>query len=367
MERPAYPDLPALWGSRRALKRAREAALGVARETLARRRSEPAASTQVIEAHHLGYDHLRLFRAQLLPLASELPPGFRALEVGAGMGWHAALLAAHGAGQVIATEIEWSEETPFGLANVHALYRIAQEDEALALAARFVHDPEGHLISVSMPPGVGFVRASAECLPLASKSVDFLYAVNCLEHLPDPAGAFNEAERVLRVGGTCFMTTQPLFYSADGHHLDDIFPVPWGHLLWEPEALAELAVREAGKGREWKPGVPLRPQHLVDILRRELNYASPSDLRRVLRRGTWRLDGWVDVTAEPDEELARQIGVREAVQGVPAEALFLRGVTFRLTRRPAAEGLRMPFRFSHIFRRRVRRGMGRSRTDMADD
>jgi SAM-dependent methyltransferase len=368
MERPSYPDLPALWRNRGALERAREAALGVARERLARRRRESAGSSaQVIEAHHLGYDHLHVFRSQLLPLVSELPPEFRALEIGAGMGWHATLLAAHGAGRVLATEIEWGGDTPFGLANVHALHRIAQEDDALARSVHFTRDSEGHLVSVSLPPGLGFVRAPAEHLPLPSGSVDFLYSVNCLEHLPDPAGAFDEAARVLRIGGTCFMTSRPLFYSAEGHHLDDIFPVPWGHLLWEPEALAELVVREAGQGRDWEPGVPLRPEHLVTILRGELNYASPTDLRGVLRRGPWRLNGWVDVTADSDKELEKTIGLREALRGVPAEALFLRGVAFRLTRRPAAEGLQMPFRFSHIFRRRVRKVMGPPRTDTADD
>jgi len=304
--------------------------------------------------HHLGYGHLEFFRDQILPLISNLPRGFRALEVGAGMGWHAALLAAHGAGHVLATEVLWSDDTPFGLANVHTLYRLAERESVLEAALRFDRDDDGHLRAVRFPPALSFVRSGAECLPVADASLDFLYSYNCLEHLHDLDGAFLETARVLRRGGLCYAATEPLFYSVEGHHLGDLFAIPWGHLLWEPESLADLVVREAGEGREWGPGEPVTAGRAIKVLREDLNGAAPADLRRALRPGPWALEGWVDLTLEDDERLAREIGLRDALRGIPAEALFLRGVRFRLRRVERPRGLRAPFRLSHRARRILR-------------
>lgn len=380
---PDYPDLSRYWKNRRALDHAREEALRHARATVAARcatvevpgKAQPSSvaepspasisavspspeHTQAVEAmhaHHLGFEHLEFFREQILPLIPTLPPGFRALEVGAGMGWVGALLAAHGAGLVLATEVVWGRETPFDLANVHAFHRLAVRDPVLATALTFERNPEGHLISVRLPSTLHFVRAAGERLPVADSSVDFLYAHNCLEHLPDLEGAFDEAARTLRPEGFCFADGMPLFFSIDGHHLADLFPIPWGHLLWEPEALADVVVREVGEGRQWTPGVPLTAAPLVTVLRNELNHAAPAEIRRALRRGPWALEGWVDLFQPEDERLARRIGLHEALHGIPAEALLLRGVRFKLRRTPRPRGLRIPFYLNHRARAAFRR------------
>ncbi|MBI5155523.1 hypothetical protein HZA57_09830, partial [Candidatus Poribacteria bacterium] len=144
---------------------------------------------------------------------------------------------------------------------------------------------------------------------------------------------------------------EPLYYSAMGHHLVDIAPIPWGHLLWQDEEFAALAAREAGAGREWIPGEPLSPRHLLRILRDDLNYAEPAELRRGLLGGPWRISGWVDLAAPGDEALAREMGLREALVGIPSEALFLYGLRIKLRRESRAAGLRLPMRLSYRTRR----------------
>ena len=45
----------------------------------------------------------------------------------------------------------------------------------------------------------------AECLPIKSQSLDFIYCVNALHHFEDAENFFQEAKRVLKPGGTLAM------------------------------------------------------------------------------------------------------------------------------------------------------------------
>ncbi|MDX2176572.1 MAG: methyltransferase domain-containing protein [Candidatus Sumerlaeia bacterium] len=342
-----YPDPTRLWRSRAAVEPVRRAALDWARRERDRRAATPR---QVMEHVHLGYGHVDFFHSLFPPILRALPRGFTAVEMGAGMAWHAAMLLAHGAGRVVATEPHWGAKTPLGPHNATALRRLAERDPALA-SALDLSDPNPEM--VGLPRGLQLAHGAADRLPVRDGCADLVYSVNCLEHIVPLAASMGEAARALRIGGRFFATSEPLYYAPFGHHLGDVFPLPWGHLLWEAEELVELALSEAGPGREWEPGVPLAAEHLRAILLRELNYLSPAALRAAFG-GPWRVRGWVDWIEPEWEQRARAWGLGAAL-AVPREWLVLRGVTVHVERRPRPEGLRLAVRLPATVRRLWRR------------
>ncbi len=347
------PDPSRFWRNRGALEKARERALAIARRIMKERRSTDGVARQVFHGAHEGSHHLDFFRGEAPPLLERLPEDFSALEAGAGMGWLAALMASRG-GRVLATEIIWGAETPFDPGNASTFRRLIGKEPRLADVVDLAPDDK----SIRFSTRIQFVKAQAERLPARDGSLDLVYSQNCLEHIPGLGAYFEEAARVLRIGGIFFNTTEPLYFSAFGHHLEDIFPVPWGHLLWPAEELAELAVREAGE-RDWAPGVPLEPKHLLGLLRKGMNFARPGEIRRHLLRGPWSIDGWLDLEFNEHRRWAREIGLADALRGVSEDDLFLVGLRFRLRREIAARGIRLPLRLAHSTRRRLRGLAGR--------
>lgn len=304
--------------------------------------------------HHLGFNHLATFAAHMPDVLKGLGPGFRAVELGAGMGWHAASLAARGARLVVATDVCWQGKNPRHIENIHSFHRLGARDPELLRVAHLSRDAAGHLDGVEFAPSLAFVHADGSRLPLPDASVDLVYSFNVLEHLPDPAATFAEAARVLREGGLHFGLTEMLYFSRFGHHLGEFFPVPWGHLLWTAGELADLAVREC-PGREWGPGVPLSRETLRDVLENQLNFMSPRALRDALRAGPWSVRAWSDLVDRPGIAVAREIGLGDALVGIPFEALHLYGTAFRLAKDPNPRGLRGPLRFSWRLREWKRR------------
>ena len=358
--RPPFDPRP-LQGSAAAVARARAPSLNWARRELARRAEIAAAAeserpAELFADAHSGLRHLEFFHGAFAPALAGLPAGFSALEVGAGMGWISALVAASGAGAVLSTEIGWRRgDRPAKLENAHTLWRLAEREPLLRGHLEFVMEPEIGPVTVRFPRGMAFAAADAGRLPVGDGSLDLLFSHNCLEHLPDLPGAFAEAARTLKTGGVFFADSYPLFFSAQGHHLWDLFPAPWAHLLWPIDELAELAVAEAGSGREWSAGVPLAPSHLTGHVFPDLNGASPADLRRALRTGPWKVRGWTDMASPEDDALAREMNLRAALPHVAMDALTLGGVMVHLERRPAPEGWRWPMRLGHRTRRWIKR------------
>lgn len=55
---------------------------------------------------------------------------------------------------------------------------------------------------------VVFQQADACSLPFPDEGFDVVFSCECLEHLPDPAGAVREMARVLKPGGALILTTE---------------------------------------------------------------------------------------------------------------------------------------------------------------
>jgi SAM-dependent methyltransferase len=109
------------------------------------------------------YHHLyELRRYELRRVISRLPPGQRVLEIGAGAGWQARLLAENGF-DVVAIDVESSR------------YKRVREWPVIPYDG--VH------------------------IPLADHSVDVVFSSNVLEHIPYVEAYQSEIQRVLQPGG----------------------------------------------------------------------------------------------------------------------------------------------------------------------
>ncbi len=116
-------------------------------------------------------------RAQVLELFSEerLTPGSVVLELGADVGWASSILIAAGR-RVIATDIT----------------------DHLFLAV----DGES--------PNLCRLLADMNRVPLADSTVDVVFAASCVHHSWDLGLTFHEIARVLKPGGTAYLTGEPL-------------------------------------------------------------------------------------------------------------------------------------------------------------
>ena len=87
-----------------------------------------------------------------------------------------------------------------------------------------------------------FVAADARCLPLRDASIDAVTANDAMEHFTDPGGVLAELARVVRPGGTLFVTFPP-YRSPNGAHLYDYVRLPWCQVLLSRRALRSLVER----------------------------------------------------------------------------------------------------------------------------
>jgi SAM-dependent methyltransferase len=89
--------------------------------------------------------------------------------------------------------------------------------------------------------GKPFVAASAEALPFRKESVDSIWSITGLEHIPYPEKALEEIVRVFRLGGVAYLA--PAWHcrpwAAQGYQVR-----PWSNLDW--------------KGKLIKASIPLR-------------------------------------------------------------------------------------------------------------
>jgi SAM-dependent methyltransferase len=92
-----------------------------------------------------------------------------------------------------------------------------------------------------------FTRSDAACLPFADGTFDLIVTTDTFEHFPHPEPVVGEIARVLTPGGRLAALFGP-FGSPLGSHLYEKIYVPWCHVLFPRDALAE-ALREIARRR----------------------------------------------------------------------------------------------------------------------
>ena len=66
-------------------------------------------------------------------------------------------------------------------------------------------------------PGLHRIRASAAAVPLRDASVDLVFCASLIEHVPRPEEILGEIERVLKPGGTAYVSFPPYWSPLGGH------------------------------------------------------------------------------------------------------------------------------------------------------
>ena len=95
----------------------------------------------------------------------------------------------------------------------------------------------------ALQAGVDFVQADAAELPWPDAAFDVVYSYGTFEHIAQPAAVLSEATRVLREGGLMVLSFGPLYLSPFGFHAFHSIGVPYCHLLFTPEVMADFVER----------------------------------------------------------------------------------------------------------------------------
>jgi ubiquinone/menaquinone biosynthesis C-methylase UbiE len=227
------------------------------------------------ERRYLG-DQVRVFRATDAPLSTlldrcRLGPDSLVLDVGAGMGWSTALLAATTGARVFGVDLYQ--------------YDAVTGD---SFRSKLVRRLRRHLPVLIQEPGCerfqqleqvvercAFFTMDAQDLLFREGLFDFVFSLNALGRIPDPGRVLQEIARVLKPGGTVFLQFNGLYFSDAGHHLYGLTDRPWIHLLHDRAEIKQI-IREAGKA-------PNEVDHILDTLngysvRQYLEIFAQSDL-----------------------------------------------------------------------------------------
>jgi len=66
-------------------------------------------------------------------------------------------------------------------------------------------------------PGLHRIQASAAAVPLRDAAVDLVFCASLIEHVPHPEEILAEIERVLKPGGTAYVSFPPYYSPLGGH------------------------------------------------------------------------------------------------------------------------------------------------------
>ncbi len=86
---------------------------------------------------------------------------------------------------------------------------------------------------------VRFLVSDAEAIALADASLDLVFTFASFEHFPHPDRVMREIHRVLRPGGTLYLSFGPLYNSPYGRHAYRQVPIPFCHLLFDEASLRQ--------------------------------------------------------------------------------------------------------------------------------
>ncbi|MCX8036977.1 MAG: class I SAM-dependent methyltransferase [Candidatus Sumerlaeia bacterium] len=301
----------------------RESALARAVE-FARRQRAGGRPVHLAENYHTGSGHADHFLRNVLPRLLHCGPlaGCRLLDVGTGMGFLAAMLAATEVRHVIATDSDWTAATPRSAFLVEPLQNISKQMDLSGVVSFRSGRPEYN------PDRLVFVQADGARLPFCDGAFDIVFSHGCLEHVADLDRLFAEMFRVLRPGGLLYAESEKFWASRDGSHLYDIFPAPWAHLLADAETLWQIyAADHGGKDILWQ-GRAVDREFFVGMLTTGLNRRGVGPVKKILARSGFDLVFWQQHIRQEDRQLLAQLGVRRALAGWPIEELLTAHVAF---------------------------------------
>ena len=91
-----------------------------------------------------------------------------------------------------------------------------------------------------------FKEMDAQDILFKDHIFDFVYSINTFEHIPNPALTFDETMRVLKPGGILYIQFDPTWTSPFGHHLPNLLPDPWMHLVNDEADVHRLILENGG-------------------------------------------------------------------------------------------------------------------------
>ena len=151
------------------------------------------------------------------------------VEIGAHGGATSIALAMAGAARVVGTDIAayFIQQTP------------GEDLSAESVAAKLSElttqrDAFRQAVGEDVRCRVSFVEDDICSSNLGTESADALLSWEVLEHVKDPACAFEQMRRVLKPGGIAFHEYNPFFSQDDGHSLCTL-DFPWGHARIPPQ------------------------------------------------------------------------------------------------------------------------------------
>ena len=192
-------------------------------------------------------DQVRAFRATEFPLSAtldncKLGPDSVILDVGAGMGWSTALLAARTGARVFGVDLHQYDACTGDSFRGELLRRMRRHVPVLIQEPGFERFQQLEQVI----DNCAFFTMDAQQLLFRDGLFDFVFSLNAFEHIPNPGRALQEISRVLKPGGTVFLLFNGLYFSDGGHHLYGLTDIPWVHLLYERAEIKKM-ILDAGK------------------------------------------------------------------------------------------------------------------------
>lgn len=316
------------------------------------------AGVHLAKDYHTGLGHIEQFRRGVLPRLRRCGDlsGCRVLEVGAGAGYIATMLAATEVGYVVASDSDWARFSPHSPFLTEAFQSIAREwksDRGTGIL------PVNEVVSFDSgrpefnDKRLTFIQADGSCLPFPDGVFDAVIAHSCLEHFPDLEGVFGEMLRVLRSGGLLYAESEKFWGARDGSHLYEIFPAPWIHLLAAADVLWRFYEADyGGKDILW-PGRFVDREYFIGVLQRDLNRRGVRAIKKMLLQSGCDLVFWQQLSRPEDRILLRQLGLRRALRDWPLEELLTSYLAFGLRKRPPRLVTHLILRFPWVLKQAV--------------
>ena len=133
---------------------------------------------------------------------------------------------------------------------------------------------------------INWIKASADSIPVADESVDFIYSMFSLEHFVNTEDCINEIHRILKKGGI-FYCSWSNFYSPIGAHKRGIIDIPWGHVFLDKyELIAAIKRLDCSLTK--------RDEKMIV----ELNTFTPCEWKKVFSKKSWNIIEWNDLRME---------------------------------------------------------------------